>query len=137
MRLPLFGVIFMHAHAVVHRPSPPPLKSLGTRLERRTPSLTIAALIEFPERLLIRVNYIPRYLYSTTDLVTPLSGLHDIQNSSWAMTRRFRQRVEAKSKTMGCLVKRRPLLPSSRMVSFSFSTIDNKSLTYTWEVYGL
>ena len=36
----------------------------------------------------------------------------------------------AKSKTIGCWVRRRPLLPSSHMVSFSFSTIDYKSLTY-------
>ena len=46
------------------------------------------------------------------------------------LTRCFWQTVEAKSKTSGCWVRRRPLLPSSRMVSFSFSTIDYKSLTY-------
>ena len=43
---------------------------------------------------------------------------------------RIWQTVEAKNKTIGCWVRRRPLLPSSRMVSFSFSTIDYKSLTY-------
>ena len=43
------------------------------------------ALIEFPQRPLVRVNHIPTYNYSTTDLDTPLSGLHDIHNSSWAL----------------------------------------------------
>ena len=37
----------------------------------------------------------------------------------------FWQIVEAKSKAMGCW-----LLPTPRMVSFSFSIIDCKSLTY-------
>ena len=48
------------------------------------------------------------------------------------MTLRFWQIVKAKSKTMGCWVRSRPLLPTSRMVSFSCSIIDYKSLTYAW-----
>ena len=46
------------------------------------------------------------------------------------LTLRFWQIMEAKSKTMVCWVRSRPLLPTVRMVSFSFSTIDYKSLTY-------
>ena len=46
------------------------------------------------------------------------------------LTLRLWQIVEAKSKTMGCWVRSRPLLLTCRMVSFSFSTIDYKSLTY-------
>ena len=38
--------------------------------------------------------------------------------------------MEAKSKTMGYWIRSRPLLPTARMVSFSFSAIDYKSLTY-------
>ena len=38
--------------------------------------------------------------------------------------------MEAKSKTMGWWIRSRPPLPTARMVSFSFSVIDYKSLTY-------
>ena len=36
--------------------------------------------------MLIRVITFLGTLYNTTDLVTPLSGLHDIHNSSWALS---------------------------------------------------
>ena len=56
---------------------------------------------------------------------------------AWAETSREGRRGvdawwawQAKSKTMVCWVRSRPLLPTARMVSLSFSTIDYKSLTY-------
>ena len=38
--------------------------------------------------------------------------------------------MEAKSKTSSYWIRSRPLLPTARVVSFSFSAIDYKSLTY-------
>ena len=46
------------------------------------------------------------------------------------LTLRFWQIMEAKSKTMGYWIRSRPLLPTARVVSFSFSAIEYKSLTY-------
>ena len=56
--------------------------------------------------------------------------------SGFFLTLRFWQIVEANSKTIGCWVRSRPLIPTSHMVSFSLSTIDYKSLTYARGFYN-
>ena len=81
----------------------------------------------------MKMNYpmLPKEFYVGIDVDHSLQGRIRTENDYISFFDScFWQIVEAKSKVMGCWVRGRPLLPTPRMVSFSFSIIDYKSLTY-------